>query len=107
MPGAACMQMKRGQGCRLARLGVWAAAVVLDPVGPDVPGVDRGELGGLAGAAQVGEEVSAVSKLAGLETGLQRAEDLLARMQALAVRPRPEVGVPALARSLPLLVAVI
>src|SRR6266704_1212190 len=82
-------------------------AVVLNPVGPDLPGVDRGELAGLAGSAQVREEVGAVAELVGLEPGLQRAQDVLARMQALAVRPCPEVGVPALPRSLPLLVAIV
>src|SRR4029077_19258362 len=69
-------------------------AVVLNPVGPDLPGVDRGELAGLAGSAQVREEVGAVAELMGLEPGLQRAQDVLARMQALAVRPGSEVGVP-------------
>src|SRR4029077_6819606 len=82
-------------------------AVVLDPVSLDLPGVGRGELVGLAGAAQVGEEVGAVAELAGLEPGLQRAQDVLARMQPLAVRPRSEVGVPGLTRSLPLLVAIV
>jgi hypothetical protein len=61
----------------------------------------------LAGAAQVGEEVGAVAELAGLEPSLQRAQDVLARMQPFAVRPRPEVHVPVLARSLPLLVAIV
>src|SRR6266516_2468496 len=82
-------------------------AVVLNPVGPDLPGFDRGELAGLTGANQVGEEVGAVAELAGLEPGLQGAQDVLARVQALAVRPRPEVGIPALTRSLPLLVAIV
>src|SRR5216683_394328 len=82
-------------------------AVILDPVRPDLPGVDRGEFVGLAGAAEVGEEIGAVAELAGVEPGLQLPHDVAARVQALGVRPRPAVDLPRAARSLPLLVAIV
>src|SRR5215470_6252776 len=81
--------------------------VVLNPVRQDLPGVDRGELVSLAGAGQVGEEIGAVTELAGLEPDLQLAQDVLARVQPLAVRPRPAVDVPGPPRGPPLLVAVV
>src|SRR6185312_6774217 len=91
------------QGCRLpwSRPMASAPAGVLDAVGLDQPTVDRGLLVGFADAGQFREEVRPVGGEPGVESGVELVEDDLPSVQALGLRPGPEIGVPGLAGTAP------
>src|SRR5215469_9364378 len=79
-------------------------AHVGDPVGPDLPGVDRRLFFVLADARQAGEEIGPVRERLGVEPGVKLAHDVPAGMEALLLRPGLEVTLPGQPRGAPLIV---
>lgn len=72
-------------------------ACVLDTVRLDQPAVDGSLLVGVAGARQVREEVRPAGNNLAVEPRIELIQDVLSRVQALRVRPRPQEPIPALA----------
>src|SRR5690349_21618416 len=91
--GAWCHQAKPR---RPGDHALWPApARVLDPPWLDQAVVDGCLLVGFADTGQVREVVRPVSDRTGIEPGLKLAQDLLALMKALSLRPAAKILLPA------------